>query len=274
VDEAPRVGLERAVEVGRELARGRGRVVEGLAGEAAQQGGLVGQADAGERAAVAARVVDERRRQDGGGRDRAGAPDGLARDRVERGVEVDADLAAVLGEPEHAVGHVEAVLAEQEDLHGDLNALRQVRAVVDRGGAALLVLDGDDAIALPFDDVDLRRDAERLRRQPHAAGGDGAAVVDVVVVGRGLPRAAARAGGRGERAWAVDALVAQRALDGVSVVGELGLRPLEVHEPLTVDRLGDHAPWHERRRVAAQDGLGRGGQAQVLGARRRGVAGT
>lgn len=216
------------------FARGEGIAEEGelavvgVAGEAAEPIGFVGEADGVEGAAGALWGADEGRGDDaaaGGLPCLAGEVEGLL-DELGGDGEADA-LAGFLVEDDGVVAGV-AVFAEDDGLDGELELVGGPRFEAGGGfaGAAVLVVDGGDARAFALEEVDASDEAVLL-----AGEGDGA----------GLPFAIGIRGLGEGGAFLVDAAVLVFALDGVGALEEDALDPFVEEEAGAVGELVHHA---------------------------------
>ena len=220
-----------------------GRVERARRQPAAEEGHLVGQADAGERALGALGTVHQRRGQAGRGGGEPQLRDGGAGAGAQRLVEHDALALARAGVPDCALVHGVARVLQDQRLGADLHALGLAGALGHVRALALLGVDGRDAAVLPLDEIHPGDDAERLGGERHRAGGE-----VWLLVGRVRRRQPAAAG--------IDPHVRAPTLLGVTGVSPFAVHPFQEGEARAVDPLVDHAHRDERSLHPWQAGRG------------------
>ena len=196
-----------------------------------QEADLVGQADADEGTAAALGAVDQRRRGYVFPAGRTQAFDGGQGLNDEGLVERHFHPFPRASEVEKPVIALKPVLAQEQPLGADLDALRRPGPGRHMGPLALLVVHGLHPGFVTFYQIDLCRDAQRFGTEGHRAGMD----------------RLRRAFGLGRKAPAllVHPLVPDRPLHRVGAVGKLPLHPHHVGQARAVDILVHHADGDE-----------------------------
>ena len=163
-------------------------------------------------------------------------------------VQRDAHALAALGVIDGAFLDAVAVLLEQQRLEADLDALRLVDALRDMRALAALVVDRRHNAILRFGDIELGDDAQRRRGKRQRPADN--------LVARQRFAGLQRLRRRKRRAGPVDAGVNAIALDRVTRLRPLALRPHEIGKPRAIDELVHH-PRRNERRIAADRRRGR-----------------
>jgi hypothetical protein len=215
---------------------------------------------------VALGAVDERGRKLALIGQCAQSGDCTVHDALELVVDRDGHAALRAGEVQHAAVDVVAVLAQKKHLCRDLRPLGEVGSLRNVGHLAALVIDGARLAVDGFDEIDLRREAEPLRAEPHRTSDHRFGVGGGLRLG-GRSHRIACGGGLGQgRARLIDAAMNVPPVDREVVVGELAVDPLERRQALAVEDLVDHP----RGRKDAFVLRSRASGTEELGARRRG----
>lgn len=249
---------------GNEAAEGFG--LGGLGGRrfgAAEEVGFVGQADRGEGAAGAFGGVNQGWR-DGAGGTGAGLVEGAEGPGFEFGGEVKGNALFGPAIVDQAGGTGVAVVAEKEDLEGELDFVRVPKGgkIVDEArGAGFVINRAGVAGGTGFDKVEFCRDAESVGAELHGARVDGFGLVRGIegwVFGSGWFGGFGEVWGREVTFSGIDFLMEGGSALGVGVGKEEALDVFVVEEAGTIDELVDHAGGQDGGRVGKWCDGGRG----------------